>query len=225
MSRRCRWPKISIRSVTSVRAVSTNRSTKALARTVNDPVRMNRYRRVRVTHRFHPLFGQDFEFVAHRQNWSEDRVHLHDENGVLFSLPAGWTDARGAVWGAGTHAGPLSWAYILGVCALPSRLSAHGPSCSAGWRSSHGATLRRTWRSWCYGTRSRSSPSVGPPAAGLGRPRRDRRAGAAAARTPSATSGRDTGHPAGLAPAAGQEEVDLPEQRRDARWSPMRSAS
>jgi hypothetical protein len=45
-----------------------------------------------VTHRFHPLFGRDFEFVAHRQNWGEDRVHLHDENGVLFSLPAGWTD-------------------------------------------------------------------------------------------------------------------------------------
>ncbi len=47
---------------------------------------------MRVTHRFHPLFRQDFEFVAHRQNWGEDRVHLHHENGVLFSLPAGWTD-------------------------------------------------------------------------------------------------------------------------------------
>jgi Family of unknown function (DUF5372) len=47
---------------------------------------------VRVTHQFHPLFGRDFEFVAYRQNWGEDRVHLHDENGVLFSLPAGWTD-------------------------------------------------------------------------------------------------------------------------------------
>ena len=46
---------------------------------------------MRVTHRFHPVFGQDFEFVAHRQNWGEDRVHLHDEDGVLFSLPAGWT--------------------------------------------------------------------------------------------------------------------------------------
>ncbi|HEX5289115.1 MAG TPA: DUF5372 family protein [Streptosporangiaceae bacterium] len=28
-----------------------------------------------------------------RQNWGEDRVHLRDENGQLFSLPAGWTDA------------------------------------------------------------------------------------------------------------------------------------
>lgn len=51
---------------------------------------------MRVTDRFHPLFGQDFEFVAHRQNWGEDRVHLHDENGVLFSLPAGWTDVAPA---------------------------------------------------------------------------------------------------------------------------------
>jgi Family of unknown function (DUF5372) len=45
-----------------------------------------------VTHRFHPLFGREFEFVVHRQNWGEDRVHLHDENGELFSLPAAWTD-------------------------------------------------------------------------------------------------------------------------------------
>lgn len=45
-----------------------------------------------MTHPFHPLYGRDFEFVAHRQNWGEDRVHPHDENGVLFSLPAGWTD-------------------------------------------------------------------------------------------------------------------------------------
>jgi len=44
---------------------------------------------VRVTHRFHPLFGRDFEFVAHRHNWGEDRVHPHDEDGVLFALPAG----------------------------------------------------------------------------------------------------------------------------------------
>ena len=51
---------------------------------------------MRVTHRFHPLSGQDFEFVAHRQNWGEDRVHLHDENGQLFSLPAGWTDVAAA---------------------------------------------------------------------------------------------------------------------------------
>jgi len=46
-----------------------------------------------VTHRFHPLFGREFEFVVHRHNWGEDRVHMRDEDGRLFSLPAGWTDA------------------------------------------------------------------------------------------------------------------------------------
>ncbi|WP_082871035.1 DUF5372 family protein [Nocardia terpenica] len=45
-----------------------------------------------MTHRFHPLFGQEFEFVEHRLNWGEDRVSMRDEQGVLFSLPAGWTD-------------------------------------------------------------------------------------------------------------------------------------
>ena len=49
-----------------------------------------------MTHPFHPLYGREFEFVACRQNWGEDRVHLRDENGVLFSLPAGWTDAAAA---------------------------------------------------------------------------------------------------------------------------------
>ena len=51
---------------------------------------------MRVTHPFHPLAGRDFEFVAYRQNWGEDRVHLHDENGQLFSLPAAWTDVVAA---------------------------------------------------------------------------------------------------------------------------------
>ena len=49
-----------------------------------------------MTHPFHPLFGRDFEFVAYRQNWGEDRVCLHDENGLVFSLLAGWTDASPA---------------------------------------------------------------------------------------------------------------------------------
>ena len=46
-----------------------------------------------MTHPFHPLYGREFELVVYRQNWGEDRVHLHSEDGELFSLPAGWTDA------------------------------------------------------------------------------------------------------------------------------------
>ena len=45
-----------------------------------------------MTHPFHPLSGRDFEFVVYRQTWGEDRVHLRDESGQLFSVPAGWTD-------------------------------------------------------------------------------------------------------------------------------------
>ena len=97
MSRRCRWPKISIRSVTLGPGCEHQPFHKGIGpHRQRHPVRMNRYRRVRVTHRFHPLFGRDFEFVAHRQNWGEDRVHLHDEDGELFSLPAGWTDVAPA---------------------------------------------------------------------------------------------------------------------------------
>src|SRR5258707_10626693 len=53
----------------------------------------DRYSKVRVTHRFHPLYGREFEFVVRRLNWGEDRVYVHDENGELFSFLTGWTDA------------------------------------------------------------------------------------------------------------------------------------
>jgi hypothetical protein len=47
---------------------------------------------VRVTHRFHPLFGQDLEFVKRRRNWDADRVYVFDREGELVSLPVEWTD-------------------------------------------------------------------------------------------------------------------------------------
>ena len=47
-----------------------------------------------MAHPFHPLSGREYEFVEYRQNWGEDRVYLRDEDGELFSLLAGWTDAR-----------------------------------------------------------------------------------------------------------------------------------
>jgi hypothetical protein len=82
--------------------------------------------RVRVTHPFHPLCGQDFEFVVYRQNWGEDRVHLHDENGQLFSVPAAWTDAVAAdpfvVIAAGRA--PFTTAGLLALADLAGRLRA-----------------------------------------------------------------------------------------------------
>jgi hypothetical protein len=47
---------------------------------------------VRVTHRFHPLFGQSFEFVKRGRTWQSDRVYFFDDAGELASLPAEWTD-------------------------------------------------------------------------------------------------------------------------------------
>jgi hypothetical protein len=77
-----------------------------------------------VTHPFHPLCGQEFEFVAYRQNWGEGRVHLHDENGQLFSLPAAWTDAVAVdpvvVVAAGRA--PFSTAGLLALADLVDRL-------------------------------------------------------------------------------------------------------
>jgi Family of unknown function (DUF5372) len=86
-----------------------------------------------VTHPFHPLCGRDFEFVAYRQNWGEDRVHLHDENGQLFSLPAAWTDAVAAdpfvVVAAGRA--PFSTAGLLALADLAGRLRAQRDSAGA----------------------------------------------------------------------------------------------
>ena len=81
-----------------------------------------------MTHPFHPLCGRDFEFVAYRQNWGEDRVHLHDENGQLFSLPAAWTDAVAADPFVVVAAGrcPFTAGGLLAVADLAGRLRALG---------------------------------------------------------------------------------------------------
>ena len=46
---------------------------------------------VRITHPFHPRFGQELDFVQHRHSWGEDRVFYRDGDGHMASLPAGWT--------------------------------------------------------------------------------------------------------------------------------------
>ena len=47
---------------------------------------------MRVTHRFHPLSGQSFEFVKRLQAWQSDLVYFLDAAGELASVPAAWTD-------------------------------------------------------------------------------------------------------------------------------------
>lgn len=47
---------------------------------------------MRVTHPFHPLAGEEFEFVKRRKNWRADRVYFYGPAGELATLPAEWTD-------------------------------------------------------------------------------------------------------------------------------------
>jgi Family of unknown function (DUF5372) len=48
-----------------------------------------------VTHPFHPWSEREFEFVAVRFTWREDRVFFFGDDGTLTSLPTGWTDVAG----------------------------------------------------------------------------------------------------------------------------------
>ena len=50
-------------------------------------------RSFRIIHPYHPLFQEEFELLACRQNWGEDRVWFQDRSGRLHSIPASWTDA------------------------------------------------------------------------------------------------------------------------------------
>jgi len=58
-----------------------------------------------VTHPFHPLFGEELEFVKRRRNWRADRVYVLDPNRLLLSLPVEWTDVVGRT---------PSWWWLLG---------------------------------------------------------------------------------------------------------------
>jgi len=59
----------------------------------NAPHRDVEKRSFRITHPFHPWFQEEFELLACRQNWGEDRVWFQDRSGHLHSVPANWTDA------------------------------------------------------------------------------------------------------------------------------------
>lgn len=48
--------------------------------------------RFRITHPFHPLRGAEYELVARKLTWGEDRVFYYDPNGKLKSLLTNVTD-------------------------------------------------------------------------------------------------------------------------------------
>jgi hypothetical protein len=46
---------------------------------------------VRVTHPFHPLFGQTLHFIERRVNWGDDLLFYRDRRGYVTALPTRWT--------------------------------------------------------------------------------------------------------------------------------------
>ena len=77
-----------------------------------------------MTHVFHPLAGRVFVMAMRKRTWGEDRVFVYDEDGQLFSLPAGWTDADPPDPYVAVSAGrsPFRMADLLELRALIDRL-------------------------------------------------------------------------------------------------------
>jgi hypothetical protein len=48
--------------------------------------------RFQITHPFHPYKGGEFDLVAWRHNWTEDRIYFQDDDGKLRSVPSQWTN-------------------------------------------------------------------------------------------------------------------------------------
>ena len=46
---------------------------------------------VRITHPFHPLYGQELDVIAQRTPWGEERVFYRNVDGLRSSLPVCWT--------------------------------------------------------------------------------------------------------------------------------------
>jgi hypothetical protein len=65
---------------------SLNRSTACRAGEVTTPVR--------ITHPFHPLFGQEIDFVERRIRRGDDLLFYRDRHGYVTALPTRWTSVE-----------------------------------------------------------------------------------------------------------------------------------
>lgn len=73
------------------------------------------FRRIRITHPFHPLNGKQFDLVEHRCIYAESYVYFNDDRGQLREIPSAWTDFVKEDAFAEVAAGrsPLHSAYLL----------------------------------------------------------------------------------------------------------------
>ena len=78
-----------------------------------------------MTHPFHPLSGQVFEFVKRRKSWRADLVYFYDAADELVFVPAEWTDvvARDAFVVMSAGVCPFHIAGLLELCELVDELS------------------------------------------------------------------------------------------------------
>jgi hypothetical protein len=49
---------------------------------------------VRITHPFHPLFGQEIDCVERRTQWGDDLIFYRDRLGYVTALPTRWTSVE-----------------------------------------------------------------------------------------------------------------------------------
>jgi hypothetical protein len=49
---------------------------------------------VRITHPFHPLFGQEIDFVGRRIRWGDDLIFYRDHHGYVTALPTRLTSVE-----------------------------------------------------------------------------------------------------------------------------------
>jgi hypothetical protein len=72
-------------------------------------------RRVRITHPFHPLSGQQFDLIEQRSCFGASYLYFEDDCGRVREIPAVWTDfVKGDAWvelAAGRS--PLHAQYLL----------------------------------------------------------------------------------------------------------------
>ena len=73
-----------------------------------------------MTHPFHPLHGREWDLVARRHNWSEDRVYFHDDQSRLRTIPAAWTSVNDVdpVVSIGAGRSPFRAADLVELAAL-----------------------------------------------------------------------------------------------------------
>jgi Family of unknown function (DUF5372) len=91
-SRASTWVLKRRRSSSSHSRVAKNFRTSRWLQPSNAPHCSGEKRTFRVTHPYHPLFGQQFELIASRRNWGEDRVWFRDRESRVHTLPTSWTD-------------------------------------------------------------------------------------------------------------------------------------